>query len=540
MAALRAGGNRVLQAVIGILLIAAVPGWAAERVALVIGNAAYEQEAAALKNPVNDATAMAAALGRLGFEVIAGTDLDEDAFYDKITEFEEAARSADIALFFYAGHGLQVEGRNYLAPVDLRLRTKQDLRRHAIELGAALEVMRSETNVVILDACRDNPLAAELAHSQGISRTVAARRGLARVEAARGTLIAYATEPGRVAADGVGEHSPYTAALLEHLETPGLSVTDLFTLVTASVLASTGGGQNPWTHTSLFKVVRLASAQRPDPLSSPPSPSTARDANSDRLTAEELAAERLFWESVKEGANPADLQAYLDRYPEGVYVVLARSRLQALQEAAAESAAGEGVASVEAGLKLSRADRRVIQLGLKAEGFDPGPADGLIGPGTRGAIRKWQASRGMDLTAHLDAESANVLLTAGAKVHAQEQARREADARVRREAQERQRRESEKRAAQQRADRRKRPLQPGSHFRDCPGLSGDGGGAPGGVYDGVALQRGAAVRRRGCKVPRHHRQAVRGWCLRGDAGSVCPLCGGHGIRHRSVLPCLRR
>ena len=234
---------------------------AQKRVALVVGNAAYEQNVAALRNPVNDATAVAAALQRLGFAVIEGTDLDEDAFYDQIAAFDDAARDADVALFFYAGHGLQVDGRNYLAPVDLKLETRQDLRRHAIELAAVLEVMRSETNLVILDACRNNPLAADLARSLGMNRALAASRGLARVESTGEMLIAYATAPDDVAADGTGEHSPYTAALLEHLETPGLSVGDLFTQVTQSVLASTGGKQRPWTHASLSKVVRLAAGE---------------------------------------------------------------------------------------------------------------------------------------------------------------------------------------------------------------------------------------------------------------------------------------
>ena len=151
-----------------------------------------------------------------------------------------------------------MDGRNYLSPVDMKLETRQDLRRRAVELAAVLEVMPTETNLVILDACRNNPLAAELAGSLGLSRTAAASRGLARVESVNDMLIAYATAPHEVAADGEGEHSPYTAALLEHLDTPGLSVHDLFTHVTEAVQKRTGGKQLPWTHSSLSKVVRLA------------------------------------------------------------------------------------------------------------------------------------------------------------------------------------------------------------------------------------------------------------------------------------------
>ena len=438
-------------------LIVAFPGWAAERVALVIGNAAYEQEAAALKNPVNDAKAVAAALRRLGFAVIPGTDLDEDAFYRKITEFEEAARSAEVALFFYAGHGLQVEGRNYLAPVDLRLRTKQDLRRHAIELGAALEVMRSETNVVILDACRNNPLAGELARSLGLSRAAVARRGLARVQGASGTLIAYATEPGSVAADGTGDHSPYTQALLAHMETPGLSVNDLFTRVTASVLENTDGRQKPWTHASLAKVVRFVSPTRE---ARSPTPEVGCD--------REIDLE--FWRSVRDSTHAADYDTYLSACPHGQFAALARNRLLALRSQEDTLVEPQATAqSEEAALGLGRDDRRLIQLGLAAAGFDPGPVDGFIGRGTRGAIKQWQASRDEAVTGFLDLETFKVLLAKGEKYRVQKDERRQAEAerrrdereaaervKLEREAQERARKEAEELARQKDDERARR------------------------------------------------------------------------------------
>ena len=453
----------------GLLAIGLLPAWAAQRVALVIGNAVYDQEVAALKNPVRDAAAVAAALRRLGFEVISGSDVDEAAFYDRIADFDAAARDAAISLFFYAGHGMQVDGRNYLAPVDLRLETRQDLRRRAIELGAVLEVMRSEANLVILDACRNNPLAGQLARSLGSSRAVAASRGLAPVKSARGTLIAYATEPGAVAADGAGDHSPYTQALLAHLETPGLSVNDLFTRVTASVLSSTSGRQKPWTHASLSKVVRLVAPAVPVPA--------ARDGSaSDGLAARR---EMLFWESVRDSEDPADFLAYLDQYPTGIYAALARNRLKSLRpppDAPAEPPApatvlpvspapatvppaprvpvpapvlAPGPAPAEAAEPgLSREDRRLVQLGLSEQGFDPGPADGLIGPGTRGAIRQWQTSQGREVSGFLDAESVEALLAAGEKRRAHLQASRHAEAerrRQQREASERARAEEEAR-----------------------------------------------------------------------------------------------
>ena len=438
----------------GLVLTWGVSALAAERVALVVGNAAYQQEIAALRNPVNDATAVAVALRRLGFEVIEGRDLNEDSFYDKIEAFDSAARTAKMALFFYAGHGLQVDGRNYLAPVDLRLETRQDLRRHAVELAAVLEVMRSETNVVILDACRNNPLAGELARSLGLSRAAVASRGLTRVESASGTLIAYATEPGSVAADGTGDHSPYTEALLEHLETPGLSVQDLFTEVTASVLASTGEKQKPWTHSSLSKIVRLVPGDESEATAVAAAPAPTSESVSDRLTAEQLAAERVFWESVKDSTNAADIQAYLDRYPGGTYEVLARNRLKVLQGAAAPAAPKETAQSVEDALGLGIPERRLIQLGLAAEGFDPGPADGLFGRGTRGAIGRWQASRGEEATGHLEVESAKLLMASGRERQAQKQeAARQAAAEAKRLRREQKAREQAQRQAQERARR---------------------------------------------------------------------------------------
>ena len=325
---------KVLWAV-GLLACLSAPVLAADRVALVVGNADYVEAAARLRNPVNDATGVAAALRRLGFEVIEGRNLDREGFFDKIVAFDDAARSAEMALFFYAGHGLQVNGRNYLGPVDMKLERRQDLSRRAIELAEVMEVMRSDTNLVILDACRNNPLAEELARSLGLSREVAASRGLAQVESTGEMLIAYATAPDDVAADGTGDHSPYTAALLEHIETPGLSVQELFTEVTGEVKRRTGGKQQPWTNSSLSKVIRLVPVSDSGPTVPPDDTSPADETNetaSGRLAAERLAAEREYWRTVKDSQDPADLRAYLEQYREGTYRALAQNRLRDLVE----------------------------------------------------------------------------------------------------------------------------------------------------------------------------------------------------------------
>lgn len=227
-----------------------LPAAERSRVALVVGNAAYAH-APALRNPGNDARAVASVLEALRFEVVRGLDVDRDGFFEKLDAFTEAALDADVALFFYAGHGLQVDGRNYLVPVDARLEKKLDLRRKAISLDTILGEMASPTNLVFLDACRNNPLAEKLARSMGgRNRSVGADRGLARVDDRSGTLIAYATAADTVADDGAGENSPFTEALLEHIETPGLSIFDLVNEVAMSVQERTGGRQVPWSHYS--------------------------------------------------------------------------------------------------------------------------------------------------------------------------------------------------------------------------------------------------------------------------------------------------
>lgn len=196
----------------------------AGRVALVLGNANYEHTVP-LANPRNDAEAISDALTRLGFEVFDGFDLGRAATEDLIRDFARAAGDATTAVLFYAGHGLEVGGVNYLVPVDAQIRDEADLKFETINLTDILQLMEREnrTNLIFLDACRDNPMAGNLARSMG-TRSAFVGRGLARVDTGVGTMIAYATQPGNVALDGVGQHSPFTAALLSHIATPALDV----------------------------------------------------------------------------------------------------------------------------------------------------------------------------------------------------------------------------------------------------------------------------------------------------------------------------
>ncbi len=244
------------------------------RVALVVGNGAY-QNAPTLPNPPNDAKAVAEALRGLDFEVIEAVDLDQPDMLAKVDEFSAKLEGADTGLFFYAGHGLQVGGENYLVPIDARLQREAQVRLQTLPLQTVLATMEVavDTRIVLLDACRDNPLAQQLKRSMAASRSSAVGQGLAEVRTAVGTLIAYATGPGDVASDGTGEHSPFTSALLDHIATPGLEVRMILSRVREEVLEQTNKQQVPWDSSSLlgefyFKLA-LPPVAAPAPTSKP-------------------------------------------------------------------------------------------------------------------------------------------------------------------------------------------------------------------------------------------------------------------------------
>ena len=454
-----------LAAAVVLLSVLPVAAGAAQRVALVIGNSAYEHTDP-LRNPGNDAAGMAAALGRLGFEVVQGTDLDLDGFYDKLGEFDAASRGADVTLFFYAGHGLQVQGKNWLAPVDAKLGSRLDLERGAVRLDTVLEHMRGTKKLVYLDACRNNPLAGDLARTMGLSRTAATNRGLARVRSGSGTLIGYATAPDDVAADGEGRHSPFTEALLAHIETPGLSVNDMFGEVSGAVSRATGGKQVSWSHSSLGRFY-LASAAAPLPKDTGTTAAggTPPPSSGDAARAYE-AAERVH--------TVGAYRAFIRRFPGTFEAELARAQIAKLEKPPLVVAGGDAVEEeppaapspeeVEKELGLGLEQRRLVQMGLTAEGQDPGHADGLFGGRTRGALRSWQRARGLEATGYLTREQGEVLAALGRE----ESERRRAQAeRKEREAAERRRAEAE-RKARKAEEKRKRARSPGTRFRDCP------------------------------------------------------------------------
>jgi uncharacterized caspase-like protein len=221
------------------------------RVALVVGNSAY-RHTPRLINPINDARDIAAALASLGFDVTRAIDLDKAAFDDALRAFSDRSAAAETALVFYAGHGLQVSGQNYLLPIDARLESERTLDFEAVRLDVILRQLETgrdgKLSLVFLDACRDNPLARNLARAMGVR---AVRRGLAPVESGAGSFIAFSTQPGNVARDGVGRNSPFAAALLQHIATPNRNVSALMIAVRKDVMAATGGAQVPWDHSAL-------------------------------------------------------------------------------------------------------------------------------------------------------------------------------------------------------------------------------------------------------------------------------------------------
>lgn len=232
-----------------VILVACTVAQAAKRVALVIGNSDY-QHASKLPNPRNDARDMAAAFDRLGFEVTRLDNLGFGEMRRTLGEFSDNAFGADMAVVFYAGHGMEVNKQNYLIPTDARLATDRAISYEAVPLELVTEAVSGAKGLklVMLDACRNNPFAASMELTNP-NRSIG--RGLARVEPVAGTLVSFAAKEGTVASDGDGDNSPYTEALLEHLEEPGLEINFLFRKVRDKVMEQTSNQQQPFTYGSL-------------------------------------------------------------------------------------------------------------------------------------------------------------------------------------------------------------------------------------------------------------------------------------------------
>lgn len=327
-----------------------------KRIALVVGIGGY-QFLPHLDNPTNDARLMAATLKSVGFQLVGGgaqTDLDRAGFERAIRDFGAALSEGSIGLFYYAGHGLQLKGANYLVPVGANPQTSSDADFELIDAQLVLKQMEaagSTLNIVILDACRNNPFG-----GRGLR---AAGGGLAQMQAPRGTLISYATQPGNVARDGSNGHSPYTAALATAIQKPGTPVLEVFNSVGLAVDRETAGQQQPWVASSplegMFYFSPPAGAATAAGSSAPPSVASPD-------------TETVFWQTIAQSKNPADFQEYLRQFPDGHFAGLARTRMAAIAPPPAVSSPPPNAAAPPAAgdFVFASSDRQAIDAAAAA------------------------------------------------------------------------------------------------------------------------------------------------------------------------------
>jgi uncharacterized caspase-like protein len=460
----------IALSVIGILASSNVAN-AERRVAFVVGNGAYKN-VAPLPNPSIDAKSMATVLRKVGFDVVEGTNLTRDQMTERLLEFGDKAQGAELAVFFYAGHGIAISGTNYLLPVDADVKSEMD-----VKLGSAINVdvtldqtMRdAKVKLVFLDACRDNPFAAKI-RSSATSRSVNVQRGLAEMKSGEGTLIAFATGPGQTALDGKeGTNSPFTRALIENITKPGVEIQQAMTQVRAQVNEETNKGQLPWGHTNLIGSVYLNPAAAPPGASAAEAPKTPVFSTS---AASDVELE--FWRSIKDSNKPEELGAYVTNYPNGQFKSLALARIASLQDGSSTTTRNltkgidpatftdEATLLTEDQIGLDKGQRRDVQRRLTGLGFDT-KLSGKFDDSTRAVIQRWQAARGYPSSGFLNRLQHKALLSEiVATVDAS--------------------------ASDDSGDRRSRPHHSGGgghHYRGGGGGGGGPGPGPGGLLGGM-------------------------------------------------------
>jgi hypothetical protein len=390
---------------------------AERRVAFVVGNGTYEN-VQPLPNPAIDAKSMASVLRNVGFEVVEGTNLTRDKMTERLLEFGKKAQGADVAVFFYAGHGIAIGGTNYLLPIDADIKSEMDVKLgSAINIDLTLEQTMGDAKVklVFLDACRDNPFAAKIKANSGATRSVNVQTGLAEMKSGEGTLIAFATGPGQTALDGKqGTNSPFTRALMANIATPGVEIQQAMTKVRAQVNEETNKGQLPWGHTNLIGAVYLNPAAAP-------AAGTAAAVVATASQGSEVEVE--FWRSVKESNKSEELNAYLTNYPNGQFRSLALARIASLEDGASKAATRNLTAGIdpktfdeeanqttEDQIGLAKGQRRDVQRRLNGLGFDT-RVTGKFDASTRAVITRWQAARGYPSSGFLNRLQHKALLT---------------------------------------------------------------------------------------------------------------------------------
>lgn len=338
------------------------------RIALVIGNGTYTN-APPVKNPPNDATLVAATLRKLRFEVAVGTNRSQREMKQLIREFGQRLRAGGgVGLFYFAGHGVQSKGHNYLVPVDADIQNEPDLEDVCVDVNYLLNMMddaQSALNIVILDACRNNPFARSFRSAQG---------GLAQVKAPTGTLIAYATAPDSTAADGDSANSPYTDELTKQMETPGVVLETMFRRVTEQVSQRTAGKQEPWVADNHKGDFYFNGTTGAGSVSS----SSAANPTTDPTSISEASKEQALWEAVKDSNSPQDFKDYLAKYPNGAYVAAAQIKLRRLEPAKNEAETSQPPKAGNTSSPASSPSTNASNAGLFAGTWEceltPGPA----------------------------------------------------------------------------------------------------------------------------------------------------------------------
>ena len=453
----------VLLSVLSVLPVAAQAAERATHVALVIGNSAYEY-VPFLPNPGNDAKAVGDAFKSLDYEVTWLMDADYHALHDGVRRFKQAARGKEVAVVFYAGHGIGVGGENYLVPVDAELGYADTVEDETISLKRLMSAVGNTRHLglVILDACRNNPFVTSM---KGSTRSI--DRGLARLEETPGkTMVAYAARHGEVASDGDGAHSPYTEALLKYLkEEPGLEVRKLFGKVHDAVVDTTRKRlgeerkQEPWTYQALGgRDFYLASAAAPIPTPK----GTGTSGGGTATTPPSGAAARAY-EATERAGTVAAYLAFIKEFPYSFEAKLARAQIAKLEGAKEPLVVAGGdpldeeppeIAApspeeLQERLQLSLEQKRLVQMGLAAAGYDPGGVDGMLGGKTRRALQAWQAWQEVEATGYLTREQGEVLAALGRE----ESGRRRAEAERERKAQEAEEAERRAQAERERKER---------------------------------------------------------------------------------------
>lgn len=339
--------NLLALAALALVVLQANPALAAKRVALLVGNADYQRSELSLRNPTNDVSSLGVALQRLGFSVREVRNASRVNMEDALALFQADAEGAEMAIFYYAGHGVQLSGDNHLIGVEFGGADLDALQRTSLRMSRvrrALETARPEIGILILDACRDNPF----------SESGLVEQGLVRTRGGAGLLVAYATDPGNVAFDGAGANSVFTGALLEHIDTPALDVRLMFGRVRQQVVLETRGEQLPWVEEAVLGEHYLSTAAQSSP--------------SDENSESDLA----LWRRAASRSDAAAYREYLAASPNGDFVDAAQSRIRLLEAPQSDTPAHDRTTSISliAAANPQRVSSALIALGLLEAG-DP-------------------------------------------------------------------------------------------------------------------------------------------------------------------------